>query len=173
MGGGTYSLAYLQEIVNTLSTVNLAKVIVISDACHAGKLAGSQIGGAQLTTANLAKQFSNEIKILACQPGEFSLEGEQWGGGRGCFSYHLLNGLAGQADINKDLMVTLGEIDRYLEDHVVKEVAPQSQVPMTTGNKIEKLVKLSGNWQAEFNNLKDSFNSNSGWGSNGMKNSWG
>jgi len=173
MGGGTYSLAYLQEIVTTLSTVNLAKVIVISDACHAGKLAGSQIGGAQLTTSNLAKQFSNEIKILACQPGEFSLEGEQWGGGRGCFSYHLINGLAGLADINKDLMVTLGEIDRYLEDHVVNEVAPQSQVPIALGNKMEKLVKLSGNWQAEFKNLKDSFKSNSGWGSNGEKMGWG
>ncbi len=26
-----------------------AKVVVVTDACHAGKLAGSQIGGAQLT----------------------------------------------------------------------------------------------------------------------------
>ncbi|MBK6996751.1 MAG: caspase family protein [Lewinellaceae bacterium] len=69
MGGGTYSLAFLQEVVTTLSTQNLAKVTVITDACHAGKLAGSQIGGSQLTAASLAKQFSNEVKILSCQPG--------------------------------------------------------------------------------------------------------
>ena len=42
MGGGTYSLAFLQEIVTTLSTQNGAKVVVITDACHAGKLSGSQ-----------------------------------------------------------------------------------------------------------------------------------
>lgn len=143
MGGGTYSLAYLQEIVTTLSTVNLAKVFVISDACHAGKLAGSQIGGAQLTTANLAKQFSNELKILSCQPGEFSLEGEQWGGGRGCFSYHLVEGLYGMADRNQDLVVSLGEIDRYLEDYVTAEAAPLSQVPVVLGSKIEKLANVS------------------------------
>lgn len=143
MGGGTYSLAYLQEIVTTLSTTNLAKVLVISDACHAGKLAGSQIGGAQLTAANLAKQFSNEIKILSCQPGEFSLEGEQWGGGRGCFSYHLVEGLYGMADRNQDQVVSLGEIDRYLEDHVTTEASPLSQIPMILGNKTEKVANVS------------------------------
>ncbi|MBK7344167.1 MAG: caspase family protein [Saprospiraceae bacterium] len=72
MGGGTYSLAFLQEVVTTLSTQNLAKVTVITDACHAGKLSGSQIGGAQLTSANLTRQYANEVKILSCQPNEFS-----------------------------------------------------------------------------------------------------
>jgi len=140
MGGGTYSLAYLQEIVTTLSTQNKAKVIVVTDACHAGKLSGSQIGGAQLAAANLARQFANEVKILSCQPGELSLEGEQWGGGRGIFSYHLVDGLFGLADRNADGTVTLGELDRYLEDKVTAEAAPQSQVPMLLGNKTEPLA---------------------------------
>jgi protein O-mannosyl-transferase len=144
MGGGTYSLAYLQEIVSTLSTQNLAKVTVITDACHAGKLAGSQIGGAQLTAANLARQFANEVKILSCQPGELSLEGEQWGGGRGVFSYHLVEGLFGLADRNGDGIVSVGEMDRYLEDNVTTEAAPQSQVPMLLGNKTERLATVDG-----------------------------
>lgn len=156
MGGGTYSLAYLQEIVSTLSTSNLAKVIVISDACHAGKLAGNQIGGSQLTTANLAKQFSNEIKILSCQPGEFSLEGEQWGGGRGVFSYHLVEGLYGLADRNADGIVSVGEIDRYLEDHVTSEAAPQTQVPMVLGNKTEQLATVNESLLKELKKIKAS-----------------
>ncbi len=143
MGGGTYSLAFLQEVVTTLSTQNLAKVTVITDACHAGKLAGSQIGGSQLTAASLAKQFSNEVKILSCQPGELSLEGEQWGGGRGIFSYHLVEGLFGLADRNGDGTVSVGEIDRYLEDKVTAEAAPQSQVPMLLGNKSERLATVN------------------------------
>ncbi|MBL7797417.1 MAG: tetratricopeptide repeat protein [Saprospiraceae bacterium] len=143
MGGGTYSLAYLQEVVTTLAVQNKARVVVFSDACHAGKLAGSQIGGSQLTAANMAKQFSNEVKILSCQPNEYSLEGEQWGGGRGVFSYHLVDGLFGLADRNADQMTTLGELDRYLEDHVTAEAAPQSQVPMLLGSKTEPLAVVA------------------------------
>ncbi|MBK7408417.1 MAG: tetratricopeptide repeat protein [Saprospirales bacterium] len=143
MGGGTYSLAFLQEIVTTLSTQNQAKVFVITDACHAGKLSGSQIGGAQLTSSNLARQYANEVKILSCQPNEYSLEGEQWGGGRGCFSYHLVNGLYGLADRNTDAVITVGELDRYLEDRVTTEAAPQSQVPMLLGNKTEPLATVN------------------------------
>ena len=142
MGGGTYSLAYLEAVVTTLSLQNKAKVTVITDACHAGKLAGSQIGGAQLTAASLARQFANEVKILSCQPNEFSLEGEQWGGGRGCFSYHLVDGLFGLADRNSDAVVTVGELDRYIEDHVTAEVAPLSQVPIVIGNRTERLATV-------------------------------
>lgn len=74
------------------------KIIIIADACHSGKLAGFSINGAQITNSNLARQIANEVKILSCQPNEYSLEGNQWGGGRGVFSYHLVNGLYGMAD---------------------------------------------------------------------------
>lgn len=143
---GAYPLFYLQEVISTLSALNKSRVLVITDACRAGKLAGSPDGlgaGAQATAANLSKQFANEIKLLSCQPNEFSVEGEQWGGGRGAFSYHLIDGLYGLADRNKDLSVNLLEIERYLQDHVTSEVAPQSQVPMAVGNKSEKLVAVS------------------------------
>ncbi len=154
MGGGTYSLAYLQEVVSTLSLQNKAKVFIITDACHAGKLAGSQINGSQLTAANLARQYANEIKILSCQPGELSLEGVQWGGGRGVFSYHLIDALAGMADRNGDRLVTLGELDRYLEDHVTAEAAPQSQVPLLLGNKTEQMATVNEKFLAQLKKEK-------------------
>jgi tetratricopeptide (TPR) repeat protein len=142
-GGGTYSLFFLKDIVSTLSVQNKVKVTLITDACRSGKLAGSSIGGAQATAANLATQYANEIKILSCQPDEYSIEGEQWGGGRGAFSYHLIDGLYGMADGNQDLSVSLMEIGRYLQDKVTTEVEPQSQVPMTVGNFKEKLTTVS------------------------------
>ena len=58
----------MNDVVSTLSVQNKAKVILITDACRAGKLSGSGIGGAQATAANLAKQYANELKILSCQP---------------------------------------------------------------------------------------------------------
>jgi len=135
MAGGAFALPMLQEVISTLSIQNKSKVVVITDACRSGTLAGNSIGGAQATAANLAKQFANEIKILSCQPNEYSIEGEQWGGGRGAFSYHLIDALYGMADNNNDLIVNLQEAGRYIEDHVSAEVAPVSQVPMILGNR--------------------------------------
>lgn len=143
MIGGTFGLVYLQELISTLSVTNKAKVLMITDACRSGKLAGNQIGGSQLTSANLAKQYANELKILSCQPDELSLEGTAWGGGRGVFSYYLLKGLQGFADRNADQMVTLFEIERYLEDEVSQAVAPQHQIPMTIGNKAANLIPVN------------------------------
>ena len=143
LAGGAMALPMFQDIITTLSSQNKAKVIVITDACRSGKLAGSSVGGAQITGANLAKQYANEIKILSCQPNEYSIEGEQWGGGRGAFSYHLIDALYGMADNNNDLIVNLLEAGRYIEDHVSAEVAPVSQVPMILGNKADALSQVN------------------------------
>ena len=143
LAGGAMALPMFQDIITTLSSQNKAKVLVITDACRSGKLAGSSVGGSQITGANLAKQYANEIKILSCQPNEYSIEGEQWGGGRGAFSYHLVDALYGMADNNNDLVVNLLEAGRYIEDHVSAELAPVSQVPMVIGNRADALSKVN------------------------------
>jgi tetratricopeptide (TPR) repeat protein len=134
---GGFALFYLKDIIETLSIGKEAQVIMISDACRAGKLAGSNINGTQTTSILLSKQYANEIKILSCQPSEFSIEGEQWGGGRGCFSYHLTEGLYGLADKNGNGSINLLELERHLIDNVTTEADPHSQIPMTVGNKGE------------------------------------
>ncbi|TNE59986.1 MAG: tetratricopeptide repeat protein [Bacteroidetes bacterium] len=139
---GAYPVYFLQAVISTLSTQNQARVVVITDACHAGKLAGSAIGGPQITGLNLAKQFANETKILSCQANEYSVEGEQWGDGRGVFSYHLVDGLYGLADNNNDALISLSEIDRYLEDHVTREAEPQVQIPVVLGDKRELIAAV-------------------------------
>ena len=142
LAGGALALPMFQDVVMTLSTQNKAKVIIIADACRSGKLSGNSVGGSQITGSNLARQFANEIKILSCQPNEYSVEGQQWGGGRGAFSYHLLDGLYGLADHDEDHAVSVKEIHRYLEDKVSSEVAPQSQNPMVIGTVTEKLTDV-------------------------------
>ena len=139
MTGGVLALRDLEDITNTLSEIGV-EVVIITDACRAGKLAGSSVNGSQYTSSQLARRFANEIKILSCQPEEYSSEGEQWGGGHGAFSYHLLDGLYGLADRNNDLQVSLSEVDRYLEDHVPTEVAPLNQTPMSFGNRNTRLA---------------------------------
>lgn len=150
---GAFSLAFLQDIISTLSESGV-QVVVISDACRAGKLAGSEFGGAQATTAALARQFANEVKILSCQPEEFSLEGEQWGGGRGCFSYHLVDALYGMADQNNDGIINLLEVGRYLEETVPPETAPHPQIPTTFGNKSTRLATVDATALADWRQRK-------------------
>lgn len=134
MAGG-FPIFYLQSIVRTLSTQNQSQVLLIADACRAGKLAGEDFSGSQATLKTMADQFANETKILSCQPNEYSQEDDRWGGGHGVFTWYLVDGLTGLADRNQDQQVTLLEIQRYLEDHVPQAVAPKSQIPIATGNK--------------------------------------
>lgn len=134
MAGG-FPIFYLQSIVRTLSTQNQSQVLLIADACRAGKLAGEDFSGSQATLKTMADQFANETKILSCQPNEYSQEDERWGGGHGVFTWYLVDGLTGLADRNQDQQVSLLEIQRYLEDHVPLAVAPKSQIPIATGNK--------------------------------------
>lgn len=132
----------LDDLNNYLETLvdNKSKIIVITDACHSGNLAGGRDGVLATATA-LSAQFLNQIKIMSCQPNEFSLEGEQWGGGRGVFSFHLIDGLTGMADANKDSTVTLSELERYLEETVPLET-DQQQYPNTVGMKGAKLAQV-------------------------------
>ncbi len=63
------------------------------DACHAGRLKGSILGGPQMNVEKMMSSFENSTKMLACQPNEVSLESQQWGGGHGVFVIFLLKGL--------------------------------------------------------------------------------
>jgi len=132
MAGGTIGVYYLQQYLNTLVQKNKARIILISDACRSGKLAGG-IEGATSTTAALQTQQENTIKILSSQPGELSYEGKQWNGGGGVFTYYLVKGLMGFADRNHDNKVTLNELNIYLNDNVPSETK-FAQNPSINGN---------------------------------------
>ena len=121
----------LNDILADLVEVNRARVVLVTDACRSGKLAGGT-DGANATASSLAEQYENQIKIMSCQPDEFSLEGEQWGGGRGVFSYHLIDGLTGMADVNNNAEVNLYELEKYLKDKIPEETDLQ-QVPILKG----------------------------------------
>lgn len=137
---GAVRLSDLNGYLESIVQERKARVIVITDACRSGNLAGGR-EGASATAAALSSQFQNQVKIMSCQPNELSLEGEQWGGGRGVFSYHLIDGLSGLADANKDSTVTLLELDRYLGNTVPAET-DQQQFPFTVGMKTAKMAQV-------------------------------
>ena len=145
---GAFSMIELNKYIEYMSD-NGVKVVMVSDACHSGTLAGTELGGREAATASLAQRYYNEIKVMSCQPKELSIEGPQWGGGRGVFSYFLIEGLSGNADSNNDSEINVMEIGRYLQDKVGAEDLPSVQTPNTLGDLNEILASIS-------QNLKDS-----------------
>ncbi len=118
------------------------QVVFIADACHSGGLIGGK-EGLDKTQRALQESWQGITKILSSQTNEYSLEGKQWGGGRGIFSYFLTNGLTGRADANKDKKVSLAELSNYLKTNVVREAAPSIQTPVVQGNGKQVLSKVS------------------------------
>lgn len=103
----------------------VGRVILFVDVCKAGT-----IGTIHNTTVNSNVQQLGDIQgdlfgLLASRPREVSLEGPQFGGGHGVFSYYVIKGLEGAADANHDGIVDADELIKYVSD----------QVPMATDNK--------------------------------------
>jgi len=132
-------ISMLEKFVTAFTKKN-TKVVLITDACRSGNLAGGMTG-ASSTITSLSKGFQNVIKILSCQPNQLSQEKNYPGGGHGVFTYHLVDGLSGLADRDNDHQVSLRELDRYL-DEVGTETA-QQQVPKTEGDPMAKIAGFS------------------------------
>ena len=135
------SIDYLNQVANTLSAQTKANVIIITDACHSGKLAGSKSQGSYLVGEQLMAFKQNEIReirMASCKTDELSNEKKDWGGGRGVFSYHLVNGLqGGLADQGNDGIVTLGELKSYMDSAMkndpVLKMDGEVQTPVIVG----------------------------------------
>ncbi|MBL7702131.1 MAG: caspase family protein [Ferruginibacter sp.] len=133
------SIDYLNDVVNTISVQTKAKVIVITDACHSGTMAGNRFKGNFFVGEQLMLKKENEIRMASCKPDELSNEKIDWGGGRGVFSYYLVNALrGGLADNNNDKVVSVGELKNYMElsmatDAVLKNEG-DVQTPVIKGN---------------------------------------
>lgn len=135
----------VNDFANTLSSRNNGSVILITDACRSGKLAGDAINARGLVGAQLSKSLKNEVRIASCGPNELAAENVGWGGGRGVFSYYLLKGLYGLANADQSGAITTAAISSYLQQAFASDKILQQQkhrqTPMVDGNKMLALSK--------------------------------
>lgn len=134
--GGACPIEYLDQTIATLTEEKKAQVVLITDACRSGKLAGSAIGGPRLINSVLFDRLEKIVKIMSCDSDQYSLEDELWGEGRGLFSYHLVNGLIGLADEDENGDVFLYEIEDYIRKKVRNDsrLLGKLQIPKVRGN---------------------------------------
>jgi uncharacterized caspase-like protein/WD40 repeat protein len=104
------------------------KVVVLSDACHSGGISVDvATRGLDVTQSNPINQYLAELArakegmvvFTASAAGEVSQEFPELG--HGVFTYYLLEGLKGAADLNNDYLVTVNELMAYVEEQVKRK----------------------------------------------------
>ena len=131
------SIDYLNDIANTISIKNQANVVMITDACHSGKMNEKVFKGNFLAGNQLRTIQKNEIRITSSAANQLSNEKADWGGGRGVFSYYLVNGLKGLAAKDNSDKITLDDIKFYLDSSLKNDLVLKQesiiQTPVVNG----------------------------------------
>ena len=104
------------------------RIVVFSDACHSGGISTDYVtrgvntaesNGVNQYLADLARSKEGIVMFTASAAGEVSQEFPDLG--HGVFTYYLLEGMKGEADLNNDYTVTINELMQYVEDQVKRK----------------------------------------------------
>ena len=117
--------------------IKAKKVIIIADACHSygvGKsfdIPGRAINPISSGLRELAGIRDGMCVINGSDENQLSQEGAKWDG-HGVFTYFLLKGLKGEADYNKDKIIPIDDLNRYLFKKMSKATRG-AQTPTVAG----------------------------------------
>ena len=144
----------MDELTRALGDAITARyVVTFLDACHSGgALTSTSRGSSDNEFINrylteLSKSKETAVTFAASQENQESLEGPEYGGGHGAFTWHLLEGLRGEADRLTEMgdesgTVTLGELASYVK-RKVKAATNNRQEPTTSGVRWDQSLVLS------------------------------
>ena len=125
------------------------RIVVFSDACHSGGISSDFATRGVNTTesnsinqylADLARTKEGIVMFTASAAGEVSQELPDLG--HGVFTYYLLEGMKGEADLNNDYTVTINELMQYVEDQV-KRKTKGAQNPTRSQTMYDKDLTIS------------------------------
>ena len=133
-----YSTALpFHEVARIFSRIKAQRVVFISDSCYSGGSGGRTIL-AQNWRANISSTFFDRIVsagkgriiLTSSNVQEVSQESDKLA--HGYFTYYLIEGLKGKADISNDGEIDIDEIYRYVNKKV-PDATNGSQHPMKKG----------------------------------------
>jgi WD40 repeat protein len=126
-----------KELIQLIGIMPAQKKLIILDTCHAGK-AGKEItiallqqtrGLTESTAVKILQRAIGSAVFSASSETQQALEGYR---GHWLFTYVLLEGLKGGADMDKDGYIKIGELQDYVEERVVnlsEQVFKRQQLP--------------------------------------------
>ena len=133
----------MSEISKIFSRIYSERLIFIADACYSGASGGRTIG-IKGTRANISDAFMDRIsrgkgRVIITASGANEVSSENDDLKHGVFTYYLLEGLRGKADVNKDGIITVDEVYNYVSINVPKATG-QAQHPVKKGSVEGQLI---------------------------------
>ncbi len=111
----------------------VGRVVLLADICRATTIGNIKNGSIGSAVEKLGQAPGEMLGLVASRPKEVGLEGTQFGGGHGAFTYSILRALEGSADANKDHSVTAGEFIDFVRSDVASQTG-NKQHPRDFGN---------------------------------------
>ena len=112
-----------KEVVSALQKAQAKSVTMFIDACYSGQTRGGEVLIAGLKPIALKadeKAYPSEFTVItASAADQFSSASQDLK--HGIFSFYLMKGMEGDADVNKDGKITSGELQRYLSEMVGRQ----------------------------------------------------
>ena len=133
----------MREISHIFNRIRSERLIFIADSCYSGASGGRTVSFSGIR-ANISNEFLDRIAggkgtviLSASGANEVSAENEDFQ--HGIFTYYLLEGLRGKADSDKDGLVTVDEVYRYVSEQVPR-ATNQEQHPVKKGTVEGRLI---------------------------------
>jgi hypothetical protein len=116
----------MDDIQRVFARLQAERVVFLVDTCFSGATGGRTFSKQLTRASHLSTQFLDRLAhsrgrviITAAGPNELALELPDLG--HGVFTYYLLKGMEGEADRDKDGIVTVNELYEYLEAKVSEQ----------------------------------------------------
>jgi uncharacterized caspase-like protein len=119
-----YSTALpMDELQTIFARIESERVVAFLDACYSGAAGGRTFTAKRTRAGAVDDLFLERLTrskgraiVTASRPSEVSIELPELG--HGIFTYYLVSGLKGAADLNRDGIVSLQELYEYVEQQV-------------------------------------------------------
>jgi uncharacterized caspase-like protein len=120
-----YSTALpMDELQTIFSRIEADRIVAFFDTCYSGAAGGRTLTAPGTRQSSVDDLFLDRLTqskgraiITASRSNEVSVELDELG--HGLFTYYLVRGLRGAADLDRDGIVTFQELYRYVEPQVV------------------------------------------------------
>ena len=126
----------MSEVARIFQRISSERLVFIGDTCYSGASGGRTIlaGGTRATVSGAflerLSQGKGRVILTASDANEVSVEKDELK--HGVFTYYLLEGLRGKADLDGDGVITVDEVYRYVSMKVPPATS-QSQHPVRKG----------------------------------------
>lgn len=116
LSGVQYTCVNWETVAQKLAITRAKQILFLSDTCYAGSFGDAQLA----TQTQIADSLKNAgVLVFASSKGdERSLESDRWR--HGAFCHAILNALQGDADANRDKIVTIRELLSYVRGEVIR-----------------------------------------------------